>query len=227
MQLVAVTWPTDAANATSMTTNRADATPGNAVPLLTLALIAGMICVAFAAPEPSDTFAALVLDRTQSRPWPWLTAHFLHTDIAHLGWNALALGVLGWLAEPLGRWRFALSICVGVAAVDVWFAWFDEQLRFYCGLSGALNTVLLATLYALRHSLAARWLIAVAAIVAAKVVWEGITGTALITHTRWPVAVGAHVAGYCAGVLLVLLLAWRDAVRADRCDRDPGITPTD
>lgn len=188
--------------------------PADALPLLTLSIIAAMLVVEFFAPEPSHAFELLVLDRAEPRPWPWLTAHFLHTDWAHVGWNALAFAILGWLGEPLGRARFALSIGVGIAAVDVWFAWFAPNLRFYCGLSGALNTVLLATLYALRDSAPRRALIAVAVLVAAKVAWEGVTGTALLTHTRWPSAVGAHVAGYCAGALLVLLLAWRDGVRS-------------
>ena len=93
------------------------------LPLLTLSIVVAMLAVAFLAPEPSHAFALLVLDRAQPRPWPWLTAHFLHTDWAHVGWNALAFAILGWLGEPLGRWRFALSIGVGIAAVDIWFAW--------------------------------------------------------------------------------------------------------
>jgi len=212
-----------------MTTHRAptDTRPDRPLPLITVALLAAMLCVALIAPEPSRAFDTLVLDRAQARPWPWLTAHFLHTDYSHLGWNMLALGVLGWLTEPLGRWRFLLSLCIGIAAVDVWFAWLDTQLRFYCGLSGVLNTVLLTTLYALRGSLPVRWLFAAAVVVAAKVGWEYATGSALLTHTRWPSAVGAHVAGYCAGTLLVLLFAWRDAADAHRCDKDPGSAPTD
>jgi len=184
------------------------------IPVLTLSIVVAMLAIELLASEPSHAFTLLVLDRAAPRPWPWLTTHFLHTDWAHVGWNALAFAILGWLGEPLGRWRFVLSIGVGIAAVDIWFAWFAPNLRFYCGLSGALNTVLLATLYALRDSVPRRALFAVAVLVAGKVAWEGVTGTALLTHTRWPSAVGAHVAGYCAGVLLVLLLAWRDRARA-------------
>jgi hypothetical protein len=87
---------------------------------------------------------------------------------------------------------------------------FAHDLRFYCGLSGALNTVLLVTLYLLRGTIAPVWLYAFAAVVALKLVWESHTGVALLTHTRWPSAVGAHVAGYAAGLVTVAGLAWRE-----------------
>ena len=180
------------------------------MPLVTLALIALMLLFVIIAPEPSPAFSALVLDRTEPRMWTWVSAHALHTDWQHFAWNAFAVGCLGLLAEPLCRSRFVTSILVGVAAVDVWFATVDTSLRFYCGASGALNAVLLATLYALRRTVATPWLVGVAAIAATKVSWEWHTGAALFTHARWPAAVGAHVAGFLGGLALVGVLAWRD-----------------
>jgi membrane associated rhomboid family serine protease len=182
-------------------------------PANTIVLIALTIFISLVAPEPSAHFDLLVLDREQARPWPWLTTHFLHTDPAHLLWNLLAFGCLGWLGETPSRVPFVVSLCVGIVAVDIWFAFFAHDLRFYCGLSGALNTVLLVTLYALRGTIAPVWLYAFAAVVALKLVWENHTGVALFTHTRWPSAVGAHVAGYSAGVVMVAVLAWHDRVR--------------
>ena len=179
-------------------------------PLITLALTLAMVGIAFVAPENTPRFDFLVLDRDAPRWWPWLSAHFLHTDPQHLGWNALALLCLGWLGEPQSRLRFALSIIAGMAAVDAWFAWSNVELRYYCGLSGALNTVLLATLYSLRDSIASRWLLAFAGLVTLKLGWEWHSGIALLTHTQWPPAVGAHVAGFGAGALLVAAYAWRD-----------------
>jgi len=90
------------------------------------------------------------------------------------------------------------------------FAWFNVALRYYCGLSGVLNTVLLAALYELRHSVDRGWLVAFAGLVAAKLAWEWHSGVALLTHTQWPPAVGAHIAGFGAGLLLVAAYAWRD-----------------
>lgn len=182
-------------------------------PTIALALALIMLVVALAAPETSARFDLLVLDRNEPRWWPWLSAHVLHTDAEHLGWNALALLCLGWLGETRARLRFAASIAVGVIAVDVWFAWFNSSLRYYCGLSGVLNTVLLVTLYAQRDSIAPRWLFAFAGLVAAKLVWEWHSGLALLTHTQWPPAVGAHAAGFGAGLLLAAAYAWRDRVR--------------
>jgi membrane associated rhomboid family serine protease len=175
---------------------------------LTLTIVAAL--VALVAPETSERFDLLVLDRDEPHWWSWFSAHVLHTDPLHLAWNVLALLCLGWLGEAESRARFALSIVVGVAAVDAWFAWSNVALRYYCGLSGVLNTVLLVTLYALRRSIAPRWLVAFAVLVAMKLGWEWHSGIALLTHTQWPPAVGAHIAGFGAGLLLVAAYAWRD-----------------
>jgi len=183
---------------------------GRRTPLVTLVVTAVVLMVAAIAPEPSHAFDALVLDRERPRAWTLVTAHVLHTDPAHVGWNIVALLCLGILAEPLGRVRFVASLVVGIVAVDVWFVFVDQSLRFYCGLSGALNAVLLATLYALRESVPAKWLFAIAAIAMAKAGWEWHTGAALLTHTRWPAAVGAHVAGLVGGAAWIALIALRD-----------------
>lgn len=169
-----------------------------------------MLVIGMIAQEPSRQFDFLVLDRDHARVWPWLTAHFLHTDSSHLGWNLLAFASLGWLGEAEGRLRFITALAVGIIAVDVWFAFFAADIRLYCGLSGALNTVLLVTLYGLRGAIPTLWLIAFAAAVAAKIAWESHTGVALFTHTRWPSATGAHVAGYAAGIAMVAVLAVSD-----------------
>ena len=163
-----------------------------------------------AAPEASARFDFLVLDRDEPRWWPWLSAHFRHTDPEHLAWNVVALVCLGGLSETRNRLRFALSLVVGIIAVNSWFAWSNVELRYYCGLSGVLNTVLLATLYTLRDSIAPRWLLAFAGLVALKLGWEWHSGLALLTHTQWPPAVGAHIAGFGAGLMLVACYAWRD-----------------
>jgi rhomboid family GlyGly-CTERM serine protease len=182
-------------------------------PVIALALALVALALALLAPETSARFDLLVLDRNEARWWPWLSAHVLHTDREHLGWNVLALLCLGWLAETPGRLRFALSIAVGVVAVDAWSAWFNVTLRYYCGLSGVLNTVLIAALYELRHTVARGWLIAFAGLVATKLAWEWHSGVALLTHAQWPPAVGAHIAGFAAGLLLVAAYAWYDRAR--------------
>jgi membrane associated rhomboid family serine protease len=82
-------------------------------PVFTIVLIALTILISVMAPEPSSQFDFFVLDREQPRPWPWLTTHFLHTDPAHLLWNVLALGCLGWLGEAEGRVPFVISCVSG------------------------------------------------------------------------------------------------------------------
>jgi hypothetical protein len=55
-----------------------------------------------------------------------------------------------------------------------------------------------------------RWLVAFAGLVTLKLGWEWHTGVALFTHTRWPSAVGAHVAGFAGGVVWAGCAAWLD-----------------
>ena len=192
---------------------------GNA-PWITLALIVLSVVVSAIAPEPSARFDLLVLDRAEPRPWPWLTTHFLHAGAVHLGWTVFALGCLGLLGEAQHRARFGMSLIAGIVAVDLWFACINVDLRFYCGLSGALNSVLLVTLYVLRGTIPTRWLWLAAVLVVLKVGWEWHTGVALLTHSRWPSAVGAHVAGLAGALPLLTAFIWRDAHA-----RSTGIAP--
>src|SRR5262249_10946583 len=169
-------------------------------PFATFTLCATIAAFALVAPYSSAVFDALVLDREAVQPWAWLTAPVVHTDWSRVGWNLFALACLGALAEPIDRARFVASIVVGVAAVDGWFAWIDDSLRFYCGLSGSLNTVLLATLYALRGTIAPPWLFGVAAIAGGEGAWGGHKGVAVPAPPPLARARGAPRAGVRRGL---------------------------
>jgi membrane associated rhomboid family serine protease len=80
-----------------------------------------------------------------------------------------------------------------------------SQLDYYCGLSGVLNTLLLAALwYEWRRTRS--WLIIVITLGAViKTLIEVSSGEALLTHIDWPPYAWSHVAGLIGGILLVLI----------------------
>ncbi|MGD2056823.1 MAG: rhombosortase, partial [Gammaproteobacteria bacterium] len=133
--------------------------------------------------------------------WRLATGHWIHGDGGHLLWNLLALVLLGWLLETLQvRW-LALALGAGMAGVDAWLWWGDAGLRYYCGLSGILNSVLAAYLLlswrARRHPVLA----GIAIVAVGKVLIEIARHEALLTDTLWPGVPEAHAAGLLAGLL--------------------------
>lgn len=139
--------------------------------------------------------------------WRLLTAHWLHSDASHAGWNIGALLLLGLLFEPVLRWKLAFSLLVGTAAVDAWLWWGEPALARYCGLSGLLNCLLVTGLvqlwYRTHHPLV--WLTGIVA--AAKIGLEILAGHSLVTNTYWPSIPSAHAAGFLAGIVTGFLLA--------------------
>ena len=96
-----------------------------------------------AAPE------ALVFDRVaiaQGEWWRLLTGHWVHSDPAHAGWDITALLLLGALFEPRLQWRLPLALLIGTVGVNAWLWWMEPALRYYCGLSGILNSLLIVGL---------------------------------------------------------------------------------
>ena len=141
-----------------------------------------------------------------------LTAHFLHTDSAHLLWNLLGLVVLCLVLERVSRKLLLSALVAGMVGVTLWFHLIADS-AYYVGWSGVLNSLLVCALWALYlpagadYPAATRWLNnlvlgAIAAIALAKHGWELATDTALVTHTLWPSAPGAHLAGICAGCVV-------------------------
>lgn len=143
-----------------------------------------------------------------------LTAHLLHTDKAHLLWNLLGLAVLGYLVERRSRVLLLVAVGGGMGAVTLWFHLLSDT-TYYVGWSGVLNCLFVCSLWTLYlpvsqsdlYSLQTRRmnnaLVAVIAIGGlAKALWELAQGEALLTHTLWPSAPGAHLAGMLAGSLI-------------------------
>ncbi len=184
--------------------NHADVGQGGAkLPWLTSVLV-GLAALSFLLAGPAPEF--WVFDRAaidQGEWWRLLSAHWVHSDAAHLAWNLGAFAILGGLLEHSSRRGLLIGLLLGTLAVDlgVWFLL--PGLDYYCGLSGVLNTLLVPVLYAAwrrtRHPV-----VSVTAFVAAiKLIVELGTQQAVLTHAAWPSVPEAHLAGAIAGVLAV------------------------
>jgi rhomboid family GlyGly-CTERM serine protease len=146
-----------------------------------------------------------VFDRVaiaQGEWWRLVSGHWVHSDLAHAGWDIAALLLLGSLFEVRLQWRLPLALLVGTVGVDAWLWWGDSTLRYYCGLSGILNSLLIVGLLQLWRD----WkqplilLTGVGAIV--KILVEINAGQALLTQTAWPSVPTVHAAGFLCGMIL-------------------------
>ena len=174
------------------------------LPWLTLALAGSMVAL-FAAFGPAP--ASLVYDQVaiaDGQWWRLLTAHLVHSDVQHLAWNLAGLLVLGTLLEPIDHKAFLAALFAGAIGVDMALIGLLPHIDFYCGLSGALNTLLLPLLIAFwtRTRSPLVLIIAVASLV--KILVELSLGQALFTQTAWASVPAVHLAGWLAGGLSVL-----------------------
>lgn len=148
----------------------------------------------------------------QGEYWRLLTGHLVHGNTQHLILNAAGLGLIAALFPHDYSWRAWLLIALfSLLAIDVGFVFYEPQLAWYVGLSGALHGALAAGAIAWwRHE--SKALAAVlTAIFAGKLAWEQWHG-ALPLSGGLPVVVDAHLYGALGGALAGLML-WLQAHR--------------
>jgi len=159
--------------------------------------------------------------------WRLFTGHWVHSDLAHAGWDISALLLLGGLFEARLKWRLPLALLAASMGVDAWLWWGDPWLNYYCGLSGILNGLLVLGLVFLWRDMRHPLVLFTAAGAALKIIVELHTGQALLTQTAWPSVPAVHAVGYVCG----LLLAWGFSLkqrhasssrRASTCIRPPA-----
>lgn len=173
------------------------------LPWLTLCL-AGFTAWLFAAAGPAAP--AWVFDRgaiAAGEGWRLVSAHWVHSDTAHLGWNLVALLILGGIVEYFDRRVLLGALLTGTLAVDAAIWALLPGMSHYCGLSGVLNTLLIGAVATIwRHSRSPLPLV-VGVLALVKILVEGTAGHALLTDTAWDSVPHAHLAGWIAGLWLV------------------------
>lgn len=191
----------------------------NPFPKLTLLLVLVVTGLHLLVPDRAGLYFGLteILD---GEIWRAVSGHFVHVDGNHLAWNVLGLAVLGWLVERHSRRMLTGALFAGVVAVDLLLISPWTGLDYYCGLSGALNALLVAALWLEWRAKPSPMIVAVAAACVAKVTFEIFTGTAVFSDIGWPPFAWSHLAGMAGGI--ILLMVWRTPPpRAQRCKPSP------
>jgi rhomboid family GlyGly-CTERM serine protease len=145
--------------------------------------------------------------------WRLLTAHLVHADAAHLGWNLLGLALVWWLfANQYTVAAWIAILLVSTFAIDAGFLALMPDLEWYVGFSGVLHGMMAAGLLAwlVRTRDPLTWL--VAALFAFKLAWEQAVGpVSFVARTMsLPVIHEAHTFGAIGGLVAgAILLARR------------------
>jgi rhomboid family GlyGly-CTERM serine protease len=171
------------------------------------------VCALLALPELIGESArtALSYDRgaiADGQWWRLLTAHFVHLDAEHAFLNSLGV-VLMWALfardySP-GRWAAIYFGSALAVSAGLWF--FNPELRWYVGASGALHGVMTAgTLAHLRRRDLDGWILAV--FIVMKLAYEQYAGALPFAGTANTI-VDAHLYGAVGGVVFGLLLKSR------------------
>ncbi len=147
----------------------------------------------------------------QGELWRYITGHLVHSDIQHLLLNLTAFIILSALIETHSRLQLFTALIIGIIFIN-FYLFNSNEINNYAGLSGVLNTLLVITLYQQRKlhtkplSLTGYLTASIYLISAAKIIYELYTQDSLFLHTLWPSLPQAHLAGFIAGHILVLLI---------------------
>jgi rhomboid family GlyGly-CTERM serine protease len=187
--------------------------------LLLTGLALGIFLSFGSAPE------AWVFDRVaiaQGEWWRLITGHWVHSDLEHASWDIAALLILGLLFESRLKGELFAVLALGILGIDLWLWHAAPSVSYYCGLSGILNGLLALGLLRLwretRHPLI--WLTGLGAVI--KIIWETVSGGALLTATAWPSLPEVHGVGFFCGLLFaasLLLLNRREVARLGLANR--------
>ncbi len=133
---------------------------------------------------------------SQSEPWRYLSATFVHFGLLHIGFNMMALWDLGRVVEQrVGSGRFVLiflgTSIAGFVASDFWYAFRNEPAYTGGASAGLFGLVgaLVGYLYAAKDPVWKQFLMRVAIY-------------AVIFAIAWPVNNAAHVGGALSGLPL-------------------------
>jgi len=192
---------------------------GNLLRAGTWALPAGLICIAVLLQLGGDPvrhwLAWSRVDIGAGEAWRLLSGHVVHLGWSHLVLNAAGLALIWVLVgdtfDPAGWLVVGIS---SIAAIDLGFWLLSPELYWYVGLSGILHGLLVAgiAIGLARHSRESQVL---ALLIAAKLVWEQVSGPLPGSEetSGGAVIVDAHLYGSLGG----LAGAWlaRRRVRPD------------
>jgi len=150
--------------------------------------------------------------------WRLATAHLVHFDWPHLGWNLVGVALV-WLlfAREFTLREWLAVLAASTVAIDAGFLIFEPELDWYVGFSGVLHGCMAAGLVAWLKQERDALTVVVAALFVAKLAWEHAVGPLPFTAgtLSLPVIHEAHTYGALGGALAALwLLRRRPPARA-------------
>ena len=180
--------------------------PGNAA--LTSEVIIGINIVVWLVVVASGGFASSVWSSLALQPasvavhgewWRLLTSAFLHVQVWHIGFNMLALWVLGPQLElQIGRWRFVALYLLSALAGSAMVMWFAYPFSGTFGASGAIFGLMGALLIAA---------VKVKGDVRGVLTWIGANFVITLVFVRsisWQGHLGGFLGGLAVGAVLML-----------------------
>lgn len=130
--------------------------------------------------------------------WQLVTSMFVHVDVMHIGFNLLALWILGpQLEHLLGRTRFLAVYLISGLAGSAAVYWLSDPSGQTLGASGAV--------FGLMGALLVIGLKA-GGDVTPLLIWIGLN--VVITFTGGNISWQGHLGGFVGGVLLAGAIAW-------------------
>ena len=141
--------------------------------------------------------------------WRLATAHLVHHDWPHLGWNLFGIALVWFLfAREFTLYGWLVILTASTIAIDAGFLLLEPQLDWYVGFSGVLHGCMAAGLVAWVKRERDALTVAVAALFAAKLAWEHAVGPLPFTAgtLSLPVIHAAHTYGALGGGLAALWL---------------------
>jgi len=176
------------------------------VPWLTL-FFAGMVIGIYALGK--NAFNIFVFDRSaiaNGEFWRVFTGHIVHYNFDHLFWDVLAFIILGAVVELNDRRQLGPSFLISSLGVSFWLYYYEPMIVTYCGLSGALNG-LLVTASMIQWNKTESWMyLFVMLSTIGKICYEFSTNqTVFVTMSAQPVPV-SHLVGFISGLICFFLL---------------------
>lgn len=176
------------------------------VPWLTLGLtlIMGVLYL-----SGQTLFDSLLFDKTliaQGEYWRLFTAHFVHCNFQHLLWDLLAFLIIGSVIELNNNRHFIPCLIISCLGVSAWMFFVETSFSSYCGLSGALNGMLVLAAIMQYRRTGEKMCLGVLLATIAKIIFELSTHETIFTDLSVRAVPGSHAAGYLAGIIYLILI---------------------
>ncbi len=174
------------------------------VPWFTLSVGGGVLSLYLLG---SAFFQTLIFDKQlimAGEIWRILTGHLVHSSFDHLLWDLLGFLILGIVIERNNTSDLIPGFLFSCLGVSGWLLMNHFGFLAYCGLSGALNGLLVI-------AAVNRWRTTNSFVyggvlfgTAMKIIFELTTRHSVFTNMSAQAVPEAHAAGFCAGLVYLL-----------------------